>query len=270
MSIYYYLQWCVIKRNYSRKDRFVQKLVSELMMITDGQPLISGIGNEVLIASAAIVVLLSIVSYFTWTRRSHQIHPLSRDVIDSVRNALRAAYQSATGQASGEQLASEHQRQLNRFNMDNQCPVCLNEPVYPVETNCGHIFCAQCIIVYSRHNAYHQPVPCPVCRQIVNLLLICFRRTLNSSNESGETQSSENRELQQIISDINDYNRRFSRGPRPVSSFLQLIALVQCFLSLFLFHESFIEFLIASCWATSWSCPLCSAIWAPRCSPSVA
>ncbi|CAL1270347.1 unnamed protein product [Larinioides sclopetarius] len=27
------------------------------------------------------------------------------------------------------------------YGSDHQCPVCLNEPRYPVETNCGHLFC---------------------------------------------------------------------------------------------------------------------------------
>lgn len=28
-----------------------------------------------------------------------------------------------------------------RIETDSQCPVCLSELHYPVETNCGHLFC---------------------------------------------------------------------------------------------------------------------------------
>ena len=30
-----------------------------------------------------------------------------------------------------------------RIETDSQCPVCLSELHYPVETNCGHLFCGQ-------------------------------------------------------------------------------------------------------------------------------
>jgi len=95
--------------------------------------------------------------------------------------------------------------------MDHQCPVCLNEPIYPVETNCGHLFCGQCIVVYWRHGTWIGPVPCPVCRQQVSLILQCFRTNQNNLSEQ------EQMEIQRMLHDINDYNRRFSGEPRPVS-----------------------------------------------------
>lgn len=33
------------------------------------------------------------------------------------------------------------------YGSDHQCPVCLNEPRYPVETNCGHLFCGEYYLV---------------------------------------------------------------------------------------------------------------------------
>lgn len=33
--------------------------------------------------------------------------------------------------------------QSPRYGADAQCPICLTEPRYPVETNCGHLFCGE-------------------------------------------------------------------------------------------------------------------------------
>ncbi|XP_035208784.1 E3 ubiquitin-protein ligase RNF170-like isoform X2 [Stegodyphus dumicola] len=98
----------------------------------------------------------------------------------------------------------------DRTGPDLQCPVCLNELRYPVETNCGHLFCAQCLITYWRHGNWMGAIRCPVCRQTVIVLLQCFR----------ETPESESDERNQILYDINDYNRHFSGEPRPWLDYL--------------------------------------------------
>lgn len=86
---------------------------------------------------------------------------------------------------------------------DSQCPVCLGELHYPVETNCGHLFCAQCVITYWRHGNWLGAIRCPVCRQTVTVLLRCFREDPDNPEATND-----------IIYNINDYNRHFSGEPR--------------------------------------------------------
>ncbi|GIZ02721.1 e3 ubiquitin-protein ligase RNF170 [Caerostris extrusa] len=91
------------------------------------------------------------------------------------------------------------------YGSDHQCPICLNEPHYPVETNCGHLFCAQCIITYWQHGNWIGAIHCPVCRQTVTALLQCFTNNAELTSE----------ERTRLMEGINDYNRHFSGEPRP-------------------------------------------------------
>lgn len=52
------------------------------------------------------------------------------------------------------------------------CPICLEEVQEAwkqVETNCGHLFCAQCILIHWEHDArYPRACLCPNCRRQVS------------------------------------------------------------------------------------------------------
>jgi hypothetical protein len=48
------------------------------------------------------------------------------------------------------------------------CSICLEPPQRAVETNCGHMFCAQCILMHWNHDRYPQPCRCPICRRNVS------------------------------------------------------------------------------------------------------
>ncbi|XP_041912540.1 RING-HC_RNF170 domain-containing protein isoform X2 [Alosa sapidissima] len=50
---------------------------------------------------------------------------------------------------------------------DLHCPVCLQMATFPVETNCGHLFCAPCLISYWKHGSWLDAISCPLCRQKV-------------------------------------------------------------------------------------------------------
>lgn len=39
-----------------------------------------------------------------------------------------------------------------QFYTDMSCPVCLQQAVSPVETNCGHLFCGKTFCTYSSHS----------------------------------------------------------------------------------------------------------------------
>lgn len=91
---------------------------------------------------------------------------------------------------------------------DSQCPVCLQTPSFPVQTNCGHLFCAPCLITYWRHGSWLNAISCPLCRQKVSVLCHLF-------NDSRSDQQSK-----EVLGEITNYNRRYSGAPRTVSEYL--------------------------------------------------
>ncbi|KAK1164240.1 E3 ubiquitin-protein ligase RNF170-like [Acipenser oxyrinchus oxyrinchus] len=94
------------------------------------------------------------------------------------------------------------------FHNDSHCPVCLQTATFPVETNCGHLFCAPCLIEYWRHGSWLGAISCPLCRQQVSILCSLFHENQRDQQE------------RQVLLDIRDYNKRFSGEPRPVVDYL--------------------------------------------------
>ncbi|XP_008405526.1 E3 ubiquitin-protein ligase RNF170 [Poecilia reticulata] len=91
---------------------------------------------------------------------------------------------------------------------DSHCPVCLQTATFPVQTNCGHLFCANCLLTYWRHGSWLDAVSCPLCRQKVNVLCNLFK-------ESRSDQQSK-----KVLGEITDYNKRYSGAPRRVTDYL--------------------------------------------------
>ena len=58
------------------------------------------------------------------------------------------------------------------------CCICLGETQMAVETNCGHIYCGQCILEVWRRSASFSPTPCPYCRTVGQLTFIDYIRTV--------------------------------------------------------------------------------------------
>ncbi|XP_038650280.1 E3 ubiquitin-protein ligase RNF170-like [Scyliorhinus canicula] len=96
----------------------------------------------------------------------------------------------------------------SNFHNDLHCPVCLQTPTFPVETNCGHLFCGPCLIAYWGHGSWLGAVSCPLCRQKVNLLYSLF------------CENQQEKQSQQVIRDIKAYNKRFSGQPRPFADYV--------------------------------------------------
>ncbi|XP_020487526.1 RING-HC_RNF170 domain-containing protein isoform X1 [Labrus bergylta] len=90
---------------------------------------------------------------------------------------------------------------------NQSCPVCLQTASFPVQTNCGHLFCAPCLMAYWRHGSWLDAVSCPLCRQKVSVLCHLF-------SERSDRQSKE------VLLEITDYNKRYSGTQRRVTDYL--------------------------------------------------
>ncbi|KAI7799560.1 RING-HC_RNF170 domain-containing protein [Triplophysa rosa] len=101
-----------------------------------------------------------------------------------------------------------HKLWLSTGNREPQCPVCLQTASYPVETNCGHLFCAPCLISYWKHGSWLDAINCPLCRQKVNKMCHVF----------GDNRA--DRKEREILRHIKDYNKRYSGAPRQVKDYL--------------------------------------------------
>lgn len=91
---------------------------------------------------------------------------------------------------------------------DLHCPVCLQMATFPVETNCGHLFCAPCLISYWKHGSWLDAISCPLCRQKVSVLCHLF------------TESRSDCQQREVLGHIKDYNKRYSGAPRRVTDYL--------------------------------------------------
>ncbi|CAN7937702.1 unnamed protein product, partial [Ixodes hexagonus] len=169
--------------------------------------IIEGIGNEVLFTVPAILTaIFGLLGFVGW----QQLRLLSSAQV-AERLWMRRADPTTDRLDNGTaEHPEENTMQTPRYGADAQCPICLTEPRYPVETNCGHLFCANCLVLYWRHGNWRGAVRCPVCRQQVSVMLRCFQE--QQVNDDADVQREERLRL---LRDINDYNRRFSGEPRP-------------------------------------------------------
>lgn len=159
--------------------------------------LVEGIGDEVLYGIGAFLgILVPLVVYISnrSSEGTQNIHPDSEENVRSTRERVQATTRVRT----------------NPGEID--CPVCLGNTQYGIETNCGHIFCGTCIITYWEHGTWLGAVRCPVCRQQVTLLLVHFTEEEQNQPSASKTE---------ILNKIADYNRRFSGEPRPLMDYLR-------------------------------------------------
>lgn len=89
------------------------------------------------------------------------------------------------------------------------CAICLGEAEFAVETNCGHVYCGNCLLEVWRRSSALTASPCPYCRQRITIILPYFS---DAEKNSAEPADAEIRD--QIKKDVYTYNRRYSGEPR--------------------------------------------------------
>lgn len=181
--------------------------------------LIEGVGNEVLYTVPVFAALVvGLLGFAGW----QQLRQLSSSTADPRRHDLTSERFNNGGVAAGGGGMQQQRQQPAaaagagavvrppHYGSDAQCPICLAEPRHPVETNCGHLFCANCLVSYWHHGNWGGAVRCPVCRQQVSVMLRCFQ-----DQQVAEETDAQREERARLLRDINDYNRRYSGEPRP-------------------------------------------------------
>ncbi|XP_037071493.1 E3 ubiquitin-protein ligase RNF170-like isoform X2 [Pollicipes pollicipes] len=104
-----------------------------------------------------------------------------------------------------------------RRSADSGCAICLADNIQlGIETNCGHIFCAQCLFTYRDHGSFVGPMKCALCRQPVTLLFPSFTEDELNSAELEEIQARD-----RARHEASRYNRRFSGEPRELMEYLR-------------------------------------------------
>ncbi|XP_036312006.1 E3 ubiquitin-protein ligase RNF170 isoform X2 [Pipistrellus kuhlii] len=120
----------------------------------DDDSVIEGVSDQVLVAVVVSFALIATLVYALFRNAHQNIHPENQELIRVLREQLQT-----------EQDAPAAARQ--QFYTDMYCPVCLHQASYPVETNCGHLFCGTCIIAYWRYGSWLGAISCPICRQTI-------------------------------------------------------------------------------------------------------
>uniref|UniRef100_A0A8D0GZF1 E3 ubiquitin-protein ligase RNF170 n=1 Tax=Sphenodon punctatus TaxID=8508 RepID=A0A8D0GZF1_SPHPU len=163
-----------------------EEVVQSLKLENDS--LIEGVSDQVLLAVVLSFTVFAAFVYMLFRNEHQNIHPENQELVRAVRQQLRT------------EQDTDGDRQ--RFYTDMSCPVCLQQATFPIETNCGHLFCGPCIIAYWRYGSWLGAIRCPICRQTVTLFLPVFAE--------GQPDAA------QVLQDVVDYNRRFSGQPRSI------------------------------------------------------
>ncbi|XP_065071376.1 E3 ubiquitin-protein ligase RNF170-like [Rhopilema esculentum] len=173
---------------------------------------LEGFSNEALLFLIALILLPTMATYF-WTRAGntdHMVHPEQRATVLEAREHRAASERSQHHVNNGDSETQQQRRQIPNDVRFEQCPICLDQIAIPTETNCGHLFCAACIVAYWEAGSWLRGMNCPICRQEVSLLL-----TTNLHEEPLSESA------QQSLSRIRAYNLRFSGEPRTLFQYIQ-------------------------------------------------
>jgi len=140
-------------------------------------PLITGIDDAVLLVFGFIALALSVT------------------FVVGMKRAITPAHNNVPVAATRPANADE----ADRNSLDN-CAICLERMDLPCSTNCGHVFCAPCVIAYLDHMRGRVPT-CPLCRRTITLLV---RRGWTEDESQSEAGARSHRRLHACVAHSDD------------------------------------------------------------------
>lgn len=124
--------------------------------------MVDGFGDEVLVVAGSLLALsmffIAMVVLSRRERAREAIHPAQAAPVQNARREMGVGSRPERGTVGASAEVES-------------CPICLSALVYAVETNCGHVFCSECILTYWQHDQWPRAARCAVCRRPVSLCL---------------------------------------------------------------------------------------------------
>jgi len=122
--------------------------------------------------------------------------------------------------------------------MSLECPICLEDPCDDqnksgvIETNCGHLFCYNCLHEWQKFSPDSPPYTCPSCRTHIP--------KLDLDDHPVEIESQAEEEEEELDTEQNGYVRLMSNDEERCTKQTKMVA---CFIgttvSLFIFYVIF-------------------------------
>ena len=108
--------------------------------------------------------------------RAANVHPEQEDSVMAARRELVGEREPDMGRR-GEGIG--RRGGVGESAEPENCPICLSPLVLPVDTNCGHTFCAHCVLSYWQHDQWPRAARCAICRSPVSDCLPHFALCYN-------------------------------------------------------------------------------------------
>ncbi|GMQ01885.1 hypothetical protein CsSME_00048352 [Camellia sinensis var. sinensis] len=84
---------------------------------------------------------------------------------------------------------------------DDCCAICFEGFTIPCKTNCGHWFCASCILMFWNYSSALQRCKCPICSRLISKLIPEASLSLRREED-----------VVQVLKKVQGYNRLFVGG----------------------------------------------------------
>ncbi|XP_060192703.1 uncharacterized protein LOC132622172 isoform X2 [Lycium barbarum] len=94
----------------------------------------------------------------------------------------------------------KNRNQSEKPGEDDQCPICFGDFTIPCRTNCGHWFCATCILQLWNYKSTVQRCKCPICCRPISKLV------------PEDTLLVRQQEDSELLRDIGRYNHLYVGG----------------------------------------------------------
>lgn len=172
---------------------------------------VEGVGNDVLLPLLVFAALTLLVMWLIRRSAAPQGPIVGRNAPVGLQEARRAlnVHRERRARLTLALALARPSLHLRPADEEHACPICLDEVSFACGTNCGHTFCAHCLLAYWRSDQRGGALQCPMCRRNVTLLLEGF-----TPNEKLTERG------QQLLGEIRTYNGAEAqpRSVRPSSS----------------------------------------------------